>query len=64
MEKTRYKIIINWQGEVHEFYRHATSPAQALRHAVRELARKIGYSTRHVQSYIMEPNQQRWEVSK
>ena len=64
MEKVRYKVVLNWQGEVHEFYRHATSPAQALRHAVRELARKVGYSNKYVQSYIMEPNQQRWEVSK
>ena len=62
MEKTRYKIIINWQGEVHEFYRHATSPAQALRHAVRELARKVGYSNKYVQSYIMDLGSSRWEV--
>ena len=64
MEKVRFKIIINWKGEVHEFYRWATSPSQALRHAVRELARKLGYATRMVRDYVMEPNQRRWKVTK
>ena len=64
MEKLRYKVTLNWQGEIHTIYRHATSKPQALRHSIRELARKVGYSTKYVQSYIMEPNQQRWEVSK
>jgi hypothetical protein len=62
MAKTRYKIVINWSGEVHEFYRHATSAPQALRHSIRELARKVGYTTRYVRDYIMDSNQQRWEV--
>jgi|GEM_PF-2011597 len=60
--KTRYLITINWQGEVHEFYRWATSPAQALRHAIRELARKVGYETRFVRNYVMEPESRKWEV--
>jgi hypothetical protein len=64
MEKTRYKVTLNWQGEVHEFYRHATSAEQALRHAMRELARKVGYSTKYVQIYIMDTNSRRWEVIK
>ena len=62
MEKLRYKVTLNWQGEVHTIYRHATSSAQALRHAIRELARKVGYSTKHVQSYIMDTGSSRWEV--
>jgi hypothetical protein len=62
MEKVRYKININWQGEVHEFYRHATSSNQALRHAIRELARKVGYDTRLVRDYIMDAESRRWEV--
>lgn len=64
MEKLRYKVTLNWQGEVHEFYRHATSAPQALRHAIRELARKVGYSTKTVQAFIMETNKRRWEVIK
>lgn len=64
MEKPRFKITINWQGENHEFYRHATSAPQALRHSIRDLARKVGYSTRYVRDYVMDSNQSRWEVSK
>ena len=64
MEKPRFKITINWQGEVHEFYKHATSGPQALRHSIRELARKVGYSTRYVRDYVMDPNQSRWEVER
>jgi len=64
MEKVRFKIVINWKGEVHEFYRHATSASQALHHAVRELARKVGYSTKFVRDYVMDTNYRRWEVIK
>ena len=62
MEKLRFKITFNWQGEVIVIYRHATSADQALRHAIRELARRVGYSNKYVKNYIMEPNARRWEV--
>jgi len=64
MEKTRYQITINWQGELHSFYRHATSADQALRYAIRELARKVDYSARFVRSYVMDANSRRWKVEK
>ena len=60
--KLRYKVTLNWQGEVHTYYRWANSPSQALRHAIRELAREVGYAARFVRDYVMEPNQRRWEV--
>jgi hypothetical protein len=60
--KTRYQITINWKGEVHKFYRHATSANQALRHSIRELARKVGYNTKYVRDYVMEDVNDRWKV--
>jgi hypothetical protein len=60
--KTRYLITINWQGENNQFYRHATSAPQALRHAIRELARKVGYETRFVRKYVMADVNDRWKV--
>jgi len=60
--KARFKVTINWNGEIHEFYRWAVSADQALRHAIRELARKVGYSTRYVRDYVMDSNSRRWEV--
>ena len=62
MEKTRYLITINWQGENNQFYRHAASPDQALRHAIRELARKVGYDTKFVRKYVMEDVNDRYRV--
>jgi hypothetical protein len=62
MEKLRYKVTINWSGEIHSFYRHATSAPQALRHAIRELSRKVGYSTEYVKKYVMDEEARRWEV--
>ena len=60
--KTRYLITINWQGELHSFYRHATSAPQALRHAICELARKVGYDTKFVRRYVMEDVNDRYKV--
>lgn len=64
MEKVRYKVTLNWQGQVFEYFRHANSEPQALRHSIRVLAREVGYSTKYVQYYIMDTNHRRWEVSK
>lgn len=64
MKKTRFKITINWQGEVHVFYRWATSADQSLRHAIRELAREVGYETRFVRDYVMNPETRRWEIER
>ena len=61
MEKVRYLITINWSGQVFSFYRHATSADQALRHAIRQLAREVGYTTRYVRDYVMDAN--RYEVT-
>lgn len=61
MEKVRYLITINWSGQVFEFYRHANSSEQALRHAIRQLAREVGYTTRYVRDYVMDAN--RYEVT-
>ena len=62
MAKVRFKVIINWQGELHEFYRHAVSEPQALRHSIKTLAIKVGYDYKYVRDYVMKPEARRWEV--
>ena len=62
MEKIRYKITINWYGENHQYYRHASTQMQALRFAIRKLAREVGYSTRYVRKYVMDDSCRRWET--
>jgi tetrahydromethanopterin S-methyltransferase subunit H len=62
MEKPRYLITINWQGEIHKFYRYADSPEQALRHAIRQLAREVGYASKFVRNHVMSNEHRRYEV--
>jgi hypothetical protein len=62
MEKSRFRVTINWQGEVHEFIRFANSSTQALRHGIRALARKVGYETRYVRDYVMDSGSDRYKV--
>ena len=62
MEKPRYLITINWQGEIHKFYRYAGSPEQALRHAIRQLAREVGYASKFVRNHVMSNEHRRYEV--
>ena len=42
MEKTLYKGVFNWYGELHTFYRHAYSLAQAKLLMLKELAKLVG----------------------
>lgn len=60
--KQRYKVIINWSGEVLTFYSVTTSANQALRNAIRKCAKKVGYDKKFVEKYVMDPNARRWEV--
>lgn len=45
--KKLYKVVMNWQGEVHTVYRHATSVDAALQLAFRELASNLGMNKAH-----------------
>lgn len=62
MIKVRYKITINWSGQVFTFYRHATSTDQSLRYAIRQLAREVGYTSKYVRDYVMDQAYRRYEV--
>ena len=64
MNKVRYKVSINWKGEVHTYYRWANSSAQAVRHAIRELAREVGYARKMVRDFVMDTGARRWEVEE
>lgn len=62
MQKLRYKVLINWSGEVLEFYTVTTSANQALRNAIRQCSDKVGMSVKYVRDYVMDANKRRWEV--
>lgn len=59
-----YKITLNWQGEDHKYYRLAFTEEQALRFAIRELARGAGYNTWYMRNYILDNKHHRWEVEE
>lgn len=62
MQKQRYKVLINWSGEILEFFTFTTSADQALRNAIKRCARKVGYREEYVKKYVKDPNARRWEV--
>jgi hypothetical protein len=60
----RFKVIINWHGEVHTFYTQCKSEERALYNAITRLAGKVGMKRMFVAPYVMDANQRRWEVMK
>jgi hypothetical protein len=56
MEKTLFKVKLNWQGEIHTFYRFGVSATQALRYAICQLAREVEYDARYVRNHVMSGN--------
>jgi hypothetical protein len=40
----KYKILINWSGQIHTFYRHATTKTHALSLGCQRLEEMLGYN--------------------
>jgi len=59
----RFKVLINWSGEVLTFLTCTDSERKALKNAIRQCAKKVGMSERFVRNYVMEDNKRRWEVN-
>lgn len=52
MDKILYKGVFNWYGEIHTFYRHAYSLAQAKVLMLRKLAELVDRSVESVLPYF------------
>ena len=52
MNDKRYKITLNWYGEVKVFWTHANSMAQARAFVVRDFAKEIGREAFSVLAYF------------
>jgi len=50
--RRKYKITLNWKGEVHIFYRVAGTPLQAENYAFKELARMLKVKTSTVSNFF------------
>uniref|UniRef100_A0A6M3KX85 Uncharacterized protein n=1 Tax=viral metagenome TaxID=1070528 RepID=A0A6M3KX85_9ZZZZ len=60
----RYKVLINWSGEVHKLYTHSNCEGKALLNAIRQLAKRLGREVKGVRDYVMDSGHRRWEVTK
>ena len=52
--KTKYKITVNWYGELSTFWRYATSPKQALSLVCIEMAKLLKIETATVRRYYSQ----------
>ena len=48
MDKHLYKVTLNWYGEIHIFYSHATASNRALNFSIRRLAKELGVTYGYV----------------
>jgi hypothetical protein len=55
-EKQLYKGIINWRGELHTLYTHATTEKEAQRNLCEQLANKLGLKVPSVSGRILNTN--------
>ena len=56
MPKITRKIILNYQGEIHIYYRVAKSDAQAAMYAIHALEEKLGKVRGALVSYFKQNN--------
>jgi hypothetical protein len=52
MSKKRYKVTLNWCGEIKTFWTHANSEAQARAFVVKEFGDEIGREPFSILSYF------------
>ena len=52
IDKKRYKVNVNWYGELRTFWTHATSKAKAKGNVSRNLAGKLGVKPEFVLAYF------------
>ena len=59
----KYKIILNWYGENHEFYTTAKNEKIAKANAMGKLAKEVGMYFLTVKAYYNQ-NKDNWSVTK
>ena len=59
----KYKVTLNWHGELHIFYTHSISRAKALANAIIKLAGKLGRSNYSVRQYFIG-EKDNWKVKR
>jgi len=63
LEKKKYRVDLNWHGEVKTYYRYAPSENQALSFACIALGKETGYDPLYVRKHVIS-KPQGWEVKE
>lgn len=50
----KYKVTINWFGEVHELYTHSNSDNKALDNCIMQLSKIVGFNYDMVRAYVRD----------
>lgn len=60
----KYKVTLNWFGEVVTIYTHSMTEKSALQNAMRRLGQTLGVSFSRVRVYILNSKHDRWKVKE
>jgi hypothetical protein len=66
----RFLVKVNWQGEVHEYWRHTRikddrrAQRTVILKGLIELSKKVGYGVHYIYQHICDPNARRYEVNE
>lgn len=55
-------ILLNWNGENHEYYRTTKSDKQALLSAIRQLETDLGKIPGALRKHFLQGNRNNWEI--
>ena len=53
MIKKKYRVNLNWYGEVHTFFTSSSTEKKALTNAISQLAKKNGYNRAFVKRFFL-----------
>ena len=59
----KYKVTLNYMGEVHIFYTSAVNSGKAVLNAVSKLSNKLSKSKYYLRNYILD-GKDRWKVKQ
>jgi len=62
MIKPKYKVTINWKGEIHQLYTHSSTELSALHNCIGQLAKKLDLTPSYVRNYVLEDRKDRYYV--
>jgi len=60
----KYKVTLNWFGEVTVIYTHSITEKAALQNVMRRLGQTLGVSFSRVRAYILNSQKDRWRVKE